>query len=153
VEHSHSGFNAFRHHLLAYRTREQPTLYAQMSGNLLTARAVLDCVRQQRIDIGPLDAYWHLLATRHAPELTADIRVLDSTELAPIPAFVTPADTPVETVARLRAAFMDAAQQRWFAPLSDLLLLDGFAVVSEAQYAPLLAWDQAAKAAGYPLPA
>jgi len=30
VEHSHSGFNAFRHHLLPYRTRERPKLYGQM---------------------------------------------------------------------------------------------------------------------------
>jgi len=31
VEHSHSGFNAFRHHLLPYRTRERQTLW-QMQG-------------------------------------------------------------------------------------------------------------------------
>jgi len=153
VEHSHSGFNAFRHHLLAYRTRERPALYGQMIGKLLTARAVLDSVREGRIDIGPLDAYWHLLAARHAPELTGGIRVLASTELAPIPAFVAAADTPAELVARLRTAFVGAANQRWFAPLGDLLLLEGFAGMNSAQYAPLLAWDRAAKAAGYDLPA
>jgi ABC-type phosphate/phosphonate transport system substrate-binding protein len=153
VEHSHSGFNAFRHHLLAYRTRERPALYGQMVGKLLTARAVLDSVREGRIDIGPLDAYWHLLAARHAPELTAGIRVLTSTELAPLPAFVASADLPSEDVARLRTAFVGAASQPWFAPLGDLLLLDGFAAVNTAQYAVLLAWDQAAKAAGYDLPA
>jgi hypothetical protein len=37
--------------------------------------------------------------------------------------------------------------------LGDLLLLDGFAEVTEASYAPLLQWDQAAIAAGYALPA
>jgi ABC-type phosphate/phosphonate transport system substrate-binding protein len=153
VEHSHSGFNALRHHLLGYRTRERPTLYGQMSGKLLTARAVLDSVRAGSIDIGPLDAYWHLLVARHAPELTAGIRVLASTELAPIPAFVAAADAPAEIVARLRTAFLGAASQPWFAPLGDLLLLDGFAEVKSAHYATLLAWDQAAKAAGYLLPA
>jgi ABC-type phosphate/phosphonate transport system substrate-binding protein len=153
VEHSHSGFNAFRHHLLPYRTRERPTLYGQMIGNLLTARAVLDSVRDGRIDIGPLDAYWHLLAARHAPELTGGIRVLTSTELAPIPAFVASADTSPELMARLRAAFLGAASQPWFAALGDLLLLDGFAEANAAQYATLLAWDEEAKAAGYALPA
>jgi ABC-type phosphate/phosphonate transport system substrate-binding protein len=153
VEHSHSGFNAFRHHLLAYRTPERPALYGQMIGNLLTARAVLDSVREGRIDIGPLDAYWHLLIARHAPDLTAGIRVLTTTELAPIPAFVASADTPAELVARLQTAFVGAARQPWFAPLGDLLLLDGFAAMNAAQYAPLLAWDQAARAAGYDLPA
>jgi ABC-type phosphate/phosphonate transport system substrate-binding protein len=153
VQHSHSGFNAFRHHLLAYRTRERPTLYAQMVGNLVTARNVLDSVRQGRIDIGPLDAYWHLLLAQHAPELTAGIRVLTSTEVAPMPAFVASADTPPEIVSQLRAALTGAASQRWFAPLGDLLLLDGFAAATAADFAPLLAWERAARAAGYALPA
>ncbi len=59
VEHSHSGFNAFRHHLLQYRTASRPMLYREMVPNLVTARAILDAVREGRIDVGPLDAYWH----------------------------------------------------------------------------------------------
>ena len=154
VGHSHSGFNAFRHHLLAYRTLERPTLYAQMRGNLVTARNILDSVREGRIDIGPLDAYWHLLISRHAPQLTAGIRVLTSTAQAPLPAFVASSATPADEVARLRDAFSSAASRAWFAPLGDLLLLDGFAEVTDAaHYATLLQWDQAAKVAGYELPA
>jgi ABC-type phosphate/phosphonate transport system substrate-binding protein len=153
VQHSHSGFNAFRHHLLAYRSRERPALYWQMTGNLVTARNILDSVRDGRIDIGPLDAYWHLLIARHAPQLTRGIRVLASTEEAPIPAFVAAAGTDVEQIARLQSAFKSAASRPWFAPLGDLLLLDGFAAVTEGTFAPLLEWDRAAKAAGYDLPA
>jgi ABC-type phosphate/phosphonate transport system substrate-binding protein len=153
VQHSHSGFNAFRHHLLAYRTRERPTLYWQMSGDLVTARNILDSVRDGRIDIGPLDAYWHLLIARHAPQLTRGIRVLTSTEVAPIPAFVAAAGTEAGEVARLQSAFKSAASRPWFGPLGDLLLLDGFAAVQEEEFAPLLEWDRAAKAAGYDLPA
>ena len=126
VEHSHSGFNAFRHHLLAHRNSERPTLYSRMTGNMITARAILDGVRQGRIDVGPLDAYWHMLIARHSPELTAGIRVVASTDVAPMPAFVASADVPAEIVARLRAAFLAASSQSWFAPLGDLLLLDGF---------------------------
>src|SRR6185437_10080564 len=69
VAHSHSGFNAFRHHLLAYRRPQRPKLYREMIGNLVTARNVLDAVREGRIDVGPLDAYWHMLIARHAPRL------------------------------------------------------------------------------------
>src|SRR4029077_7381342 len=76
VTHSHSGFNALRHHLLAYRTPQRPALYREMVGNLVTARNVLDGVRAGRIDVGPLDAYWHLLIARHAPELSCGVRVL-----------------------------------------------------------------------------
>jgi len=153
VTHSQSGFNAFRHHLLGYRTAARPVLYAEMTGNLLTARSILDSVREGRIDIGPLDAYWHMLIARHAPQSTRGVRVLASTEATAIPAFVASATAPAEEVARLRTAFTSAASRPWFAALADLLLLDGFAAATPTLYAPLLEWDQAAKAAGYDLPA
>lgn len=153
VAHSHSGFNAFRHHLLGFRTRARPTLYAEMTGNLVTARRVLDSVREGKLDVGPLDAYWHLLIARHAPELVAGIRTLTSTETAPMPAFVAAAGAPAAMVARLRGAFAAAARRPWFAALAEPLLLEGFAEVTAASFAPLLAWDREAIAAGYPLPA
>jgi ABC-type phosphate/phosphonate transport system substrate-binding protein len=153
VEHSHSGFNAFRHHLLAYRTAARPALYGAMTGNLVTARAILDSVREGRIDVGPLDAYWHMLIARHNPALTAGIRVLDATETATLPAFVTAASTSAATISALRRAFAAAAHRPWFAELADELLIEGFAPVAASDYARTLDWDRAAKAAGYPYPA
>jgi ABC-type phosphate/phosphonate transport system substrate-binding protein len=153
VAHSHSGFNAFRHHLLAYRTPARPALYGSMTGDLITARRVLDGVREGRLDIGPLDAYWHLLIARHAPELTRGIRTLASTETAPMPALVAAAGAPAGLVQRLREAFAGAAAQAWFAPLAEPLLLEGFAAVSRESFAPLLDWDAEAREAGYTLPA
>jgi ABC-type phosphate/phosphonate transport system substrate-binding protein len=153
VPHSHSGFNAWRHHLLGYRTPARPALYGEMTGNLVTARSVLDSVREGRIDIGPLDAYWHLLIARHAPELTRGIRTLTSTATAPMPAFVGAAGMPPEMARKLRAAFTGAARRPWFAALAEPLLLQGFTEVSQESYASLLTWDREAKAAGYPLPA
>jgi ABC-type phosphate/phosphonate transport system substrate-binding protein len=152
VTHSHSGFNAFRHHLLTFRSPERPQLYAQMSGNLVTARRVLDSVRAGSIDVGPLDAYWHMLLAHHAPELTSGVRVLASTALAPMPAFVTAADAPAHRVARLKAAFTAARLQPWFAALADDLLIEGFAEVTPSTYSILLEWDRAANAAGYGVP-
>jgi ABC-type phosphate/phosphonate transport system substrate-binding protein len=153
VGHSHSGFNALRHHLLAYRRAGRAGLYAAVTGNLITARKVLDSVRDGSIDIGPLDAYWHLLIARHAPQLCAGVRVLTSTDLAPMPAFVAAAGTPDEVVARLRAAFLAAPHREWFAPLAAELLLSGFAPAETASYRVLLEWDRAARTAGYPQPA
>lgn len=153
VAHSHSGFNAFRHHLLAWRTPERPALYREMTGNLVTARNVLDAVREGRLDVGPLDAYWHLLIARHAPHVTRGIRVLASTETAAMPAFVAGDSVGPDRVRRLRAAFIGAAARPWFTPLAAQLLLEGFAAVGPESYAPLLQWDAQAKAAGYELPA
>ena len=153
VAHSQSGFNAFRHHLLKFRTAQQPALYREMAGNLVTARRVLDSVRDGSIDIGPLDAYWHMLIARHAPQLTADIRVLESTVATPMPAFVAAAGAPAEMVSRLRGAFIAAQARPWFAGFAEPLLLDGFAAVDAASYEAMLDWDRAARLAGYELPA
>jgi ABC-type phosphate/phosphonate transport system substrate-binding protein len=153
VAHSQSGFNAFRHHLLAYRKPDRPTLYGQMQGNLVTARNILDAVRDGRIDIGPLDAYWHLLIARHAPQLTNGVRVLTSTPLTPMPALVASAGAPAEAVARLRAALTGAAGRPWFTPLAQVLLIEGFAEVAPDAYRTYLDWDREARAAGFPEPA
>lgn len=153
VAHSHSGFNAFRHHLLAYRSAARPVLYSEMIANLVTARNVLEQVRSGRIDVGPLDAYWQLLLARNAPQLTAGIRVVESTALAPMPALVAAAGVPPNMVERLRAALLGAAAQAWFQDYAGLLQLAGFEPVAAGSYAPMLAWDREARSAGYDLPA
>ena len=153
VAHSQSGFNALRHHLLGYRSAQRPALYAEMVPDLITARNVLDRVRDGRIDVGPLDAYWHLLIARSAPDLVRDIRILASTATAPMPAFVAAADAPRDLVDRLRAAFVTASERRGFGAHGELLQIDGFAPVEASRYDVLLEWDREARSAGYELPA
>lgn len=153
VEHSHSGFNAWRHHLLAFRRPDRPALYGEVKGHLVTARRILDAVVAGEIDVGPLDAYWHALLAKYRPELTAGIRVLGSTALAPMPAFVAAPALPAASVARLKQAFAAAAKAPWFPPLGEALLLKGFQPVKQSDFAPTLAWDRQAKEAGYPFPA
>jgi ABC-type phosphate/phosphonate transport system substrate-binding protein len=153
VEHSHSGFNALRHHLLAYRTTERRQVYAHVTGHLVTARRILDEVLAGGIDIGPLDGYWHMLIRAYRPDLLAGVRVLASTEVAPMPAFVTAKDVDPAMVARLRAAFAVAHEREWFAPLASRLLITGFQPVDHADFATTLAWDREAKASGYDFPA
>jgi ABC-type phosphate/phosphonate transport system substrate-binding protein len=153
VEHSHSGFNAFRYHLLDYRTPQRPRLYREVRGHLVTARKILDSVLDGSIDIGPLDSYWHQLIAQHNPGLGVGIRVLASTQLAPIPAFVAASSLPHATIAQLRTTFAGAARKAWFEPYRQLLLLEGFAAVEPDDFATTLAWDHAARAANYPVPA
>ncbi|MGX9962967.1 phosphate/phosphite/phosphonate ABC transporter substrate-binding protein [Roseomonas sp. F4] len=153
VAHSHSGFNALRHHLLPHWRAKGGPLYAESVGNLVTARAVLDAVLAGRIDVGPLDAYWHALIARYRPDLTDGIRVLESTALAPMPAFVAAPGLPAAAVARLRQSFADAATRPWFAEHAEALLIAGFEPVAQADFATTLAWDREALAVGYPVPA
>ena len=153
VRHSHSGFNAFRHHLLSYRTAERPTLYGSMAGDLVTARKILDSVLDGSIDVGPLDAYWHMLIARHKPELTADIRVLASTDCAPMPALVASPAMPAGKIAALQRAFAAATKRDWFDAFRGTLLLEGFEPVDQAAFSTTLAWDREAISAGYETPA
>ncbi len=67
VEDSHSGYNALRHHLLAYRTAARPTLYAERVGPLVTPKRILDAVREGKAEIGPVDSYAHDLLRQHDP--------------------------------------------------------------------------------------
>ena len=152
VEHSHSGFNALRHHLLPWRSDEQPKLYRRSVGNLVTARRILECVADGTIDIGPLDAYWHMLMRKYEPAVTENIRILESTETAPMPAFVAAPGLPEETVGRLRDSFSAAHSRPWFGQFVEALLIEGFAKVTRETFDPTLEWDRAARAAGYPVP-
>jgi ABC-type phosphate/phosphonate transport system substrate-binding protein len=153
VAHSHSGFNAPRHHLLRYRTPERPRLYRDVLGNLITARAVLDAVRDGGIDVGPLDAFWHMLIRRWRPEIAAGVRVLESTQTAPMPAFVASPALPAPEVEALRAAFAAASTRNWFPPLRDTMLIEGFAPVTRESFAQTMAWHDEALAAEYTEPA
>ena len=153
VEHSHSGFNALRHHLLPYRSAARSRVYAGAVGNLITARKILDSVLDGGIDIGPLDGYWHALIDKYKPELTVGIRILESTALAPMPAFVATKSLPADAVQRLQQAFAGASTKPWFPALGSALLIQGFAAVDHADFAVTLSWDRDAKTAGYPAPA
>ncbi|MGI3901197.1 MAG: phosphate/phosphite/phosphonate ABC transporter substrate-binding protein [Janthinobacterium lividum] len=149
VEHSHSGFNAPRHHLLALRRQDGIPLYRKSVGGLVTARGIVDAVIDRRIDVGPLDGYWHLLLQRHRPDLTDQLRVVASTDLAPLPALVAAPGLPAENVEALRRCFADAAVRPWFAPLAETLCLQGFAPVTRESFAVTRGWASEAEAAGY----
>jgi ABC-type phosphate/phosphonate transport system substrate-binding protein len=153
VEHSHSGFNAFRYHLLAHRSDDRPQLYRKTIGNLITARAILDHVIDGKIDVGPLDAYWHVLMRKYAADLTDKVRIIDVTDTAPMPAFVASQSLPAEIVLRLREAFSNAARMPWFAKFGEALLIEGFAPATQDSFDQTLAWSTEANAAGYLVPA
>jgi ABC-type phosphate/phosphonate transport system substrate-binding protein len=145
---SHSGCNAVRHHLLSYRSPQRPRLYAETVGPLATPRRVLEAVAEARADVGPIDSYAFALLQRHEPALAGRVRVVASTNSAPIPPLVATAFLDAGTIERLRAGLSAAAPQ-----LHAELLLSGFAAARPEEYDGLEALARAAEAAGYPLPA
>lgn len=150
VSHSQSGFNAFRYHLLQYRAAGQARVFKRSVGNLITARKIIDSVLDGTIDVGPLDAYWHMLIEMYQPELTAGIRTLASTDTVPMPAFVASPEVPEDVVLSLKTAFAAAHTKPWFEAFRKALLIDGFVPVTRQTFAQTLDWNTAALEAGYP---
>ncbi|MGE0717687.1 MAG: phosphate/phosphite/phosphonate ABC transporter substrate-binding protein [Alphaproteobacteria bacterium] len=152
VEHSHSGFNAARHHLLAFRDGERPRLYGSAVGPLVTARRIVDAVTAGDADVGPLDAWFHALLRRWAPDAVSGLRVVASTVTAPIPLLVAAPGIDPALVARLRDALTAAHARPWFRAVAEPLLVERFVAVGRTDYAPLLAMADAAIGAGYAMP-
>ena len=146
VEHSHSGYNAPRHHLLPYRTGAR--LYAETVGPLFAPRAVVAAILEGSADVGPLDGWYLDLLRRNEPEAVADLRVVATTAAAPVPPLVAHADMAAAELARLRSAFLEIPRERSLEPVLDSLLIREFVVPDARAYDSTLDWAREAAAAG-----
>ena len=153
VEHSHSGFNAPRHALLAHRTVRQPRLYRASIGPLHHPRGALAALDEDRIDTIAVDAYWWSLLQRHDAATASRFRPVGVTASAPMPPLVCAAGFPLAFAQRLIDVLTilheDSAARIHF----DALAVIRFDAIARAAYAPLAELDRAARAAGYSLPA
>jgi ABC-type phosphate/phosphonate transport system substrate-binding protein len=137
-----------RHHLLG-----QPNAgYAEWAGPLVTPRAVINAVLEDRIDVGPLDSYVHDLLRRHEPETAAKLRIVDSTAMTPIPLLVASSAADRDAVMRLRTVLLSCHAAPELAATLDTLLLRCFVAVDAAEYAMLVAWASEADEGGVPRP-
>jgi len=151
IETSHSGYNAARHHLLRFRTPARPTLYAETVGPLVSQRRVLDAVIDGRADVAPLDSYLLDLWKRHIPEVTAAVRVIATTEAAPIPPLVASPAIDERTCARVTATLVDLHRDPSLAGTLESLLLSRFvAPAPPDRFEIFLDRQRAAETAGYP---
>jgi ABC-type phosphate/phosphonate transport system substrate-binding protein len=152
VEESHSGYNALRHHLLPYYRRRGTRLYQEGIGPLFTPRRVIEALLAGSIDVGPLDSYALDLMLRHEPELGSQIRIIETTEPAPMPLLVASTDCPQDIIAALRSGLYAFGNATACSRLRDRLCLEAFAPVTVDDYRLTLRWDQEAREAGYGQP-
>ncbi len=150
TEHSHSGYNAARYHLLRYRTPERPTLYRQVPGPYIRQRPVLDAVISGQADVAAIDGYGLELLRRHAPDLAARVRVVASTEAAPSPPLVASPSADPRACDRLAETLRGAHEAQELSATLDDLLLARFARARPADFQVFLDRQRAAEAAGYP---
>jgi len=150
IENSHSGYNAARYHLLAYRTPARRALYAETLGPFVSQRRVLDAILEGRADVAPLDSYLLDLWRAHQPEVIAGVRVIATTEPAPIPPLVASPEISKDTCSRLTATLLEAHEDPALAESLQSLLLARFVEATPAGYEVFLDRQRAAEAAGYP---
>ncbi|WP_270933970.1 phosphate/phosphite/phosphonate ABC transporter substrate-binding protein [Falsiroseomonas oryzae] len=150
VAHSHSGCNAPRHHLLRYAARFP---FAGAVGPLVTPLAVAQAVREGRCDVGPMDGFAHDLLRRHAPERVAGLRILESTDPAPIPFLVAASETPPRITRALTDALLALHEDDEARDFMAEVLVDRFVPVdTESCLRTGPAWATDAAAAGMQLP-
>ena len=143
-----SGYVALRAHLAAYRHPGRPQLYRAAVGGLVNARQVIEALAAGRIDVGPLDSYYHDLLAHGESAFAAQVRVVATTQAAPIPPLVATAPLEPGELERLRAALVAVRDEPALAAQRGVLLLAGFAVPDEARYDALN--DPLAQSRRYP---
>ncbi|WP_460449605.1 phosphate/phosphite/phosphonate ABC transporter substrate-binding protein [Alsobacter sp. SYSU BS001988] len=151
AEHSQSGFQALRTHLLPYAAGGR-RLYAQSVGRLQTPRRVIDAVLSGAIDIGPLDSFFHDLLLAHEPDTAAGLRIVATTAARPMPLLAASPAVGAATLAGLRAALLGLSRDDAGRATLARLRLSGFAAVDAADYAVLRDEAEAADKAGYRQP-
>ena len=118
---SQSGYAALLYTLMPFG-RAKP-LYREIIEPRFTPMGALTAVIEKKAEVAPLDSYAFALLSTYAPELTAQVRVIQSTEPTAVPALVASgAASPTVT-----AAFLAARDEPKTAALMDQLLLAGFA--------------------------
>jgi len=150
TEHSHSGYNAPRYHLLAYRTAARPTFYREVIGPFVRQRPCLDAVVDGRADVAAIDGYGFELLRKHNPEVTGRVRVVESTIAAPSAPLVAAPGIDADTRERLMAALLSVHEVPEMRETLDALLLARFVRVDAADFQVFLDREHAAEAAGYP---
>jgi ABC-type phosphate/phosphonate transport system substrate-binding protein len=149
TEHSHSGYNAPRFHLLQYRTPDRPALYGTVLGPYVRQRPVIDAVVTGEADVAAVDGFALDLLRRHDPDAAARVRVVESTALAPSPPLVASPQIDAGARERLASALVRVHKAPDARPLLDELLLLRFDRVAPSDFEVFLERDRAARDAGY----
>jgi ABC-type phosphate/phosphonate transport system substrate-binding protein len=149
IEHSHSGYNAARFHLLAHRQADRPALYGKVLGPLHRQLPVIDAVLDGRADVGPVDAYGLDLLRRHGAERAKRVRVVATTLPAPSAPLVASPGVDAGTRGRLVEALLAAHTAPELTATLDELLIARFVPADPEAFDVMLERQRQAEAAGY----
>jgi ABC-type phosphate/phosphonate transport system substrate-binding protein len=128
---SQSGYAALLHALMPFGGSKP--LYREIIEPRFTPVGAITAVIEKKAEVAPLDSYAFALLSRHAPELTSQVRVIRSTEPTAIPALVASGSASPA----IATAFLHAADIPVVRTLMDQLLLAGFTRPGVERYGEL----------------
>jgi ABC-type phosphate/phosphonate transport system substrate-binding protein len=150
TEHSHSGYNAPRYHLLAHLSSGRHAFYCTVLGPFVRQRPCLDALVKGEADVAAIDGYALDLLRRHDPSAAARVRVIETTAPAPSPPLVASPGIDAGARGRLTRALTEAHCAAAARPLLDDLLVARFDRVTPADFEVFLDRERGARYAGYP---
>ena len=110
---------------------------------------MLEAIAGDRTDVGPLNSFAYDLLCRHEPELARQTRIVASTKLVPIPAFVAARGTPETIVQRLGEALRRLGGIPGQSELRADLCIDGFASLDPEAWQIAERWATEAEKRGF----
>jgi ABC-type phosphate/phosphonate transport system substrate-binding protein len=128
---SQSGHAAALHHLMQWSKGE--ALYREIIAPRVTPYGALLAVTEGMAEVAPIDSWAFALMQRHAPDLTARVRIIASTEPTPIPLLISSSGQRHLLAGPLLAAHKDPALR----PIMDELLIERFVRPRAESYAIL----------------
>jgi ABC-type phosphate/phosphonate transport system substrate-binding protein len=145
---SNTGMNLFRAAIAAIAEGKPFFGAVRETGS---HRQSVSAIILEEADIAAIDAVTFAAILRAEPELETSLRILGETVESAAPPFVTSRNTPPETVAALRNAFAEVVADPALSDARAALFLDDILPGGADHYAPLLAIEAEAHAAGYPV--
>ena len=115
-----------------------------------------DCVRalqESRVDVIPLDSFFHLLLADEYPELGRRLVILGASPFTSMPFLAGSPELAPHAVRALRDALELWSLSPAYEDIRKALCLRGFAFPSPADYAALAVQEAEALRLGYPCPA
>ncbi|MEM7426112.1 MAG: PhnD/SsuA/transferrin family substrate-binding protein [Pseudomonadota bacterium] len=145
--HSQSGYNCLRAAIAPLSGGEH-----FFSAHVETGRHVasLQAVASGEADLCAVDCVTWGLEMKHVPGDWAGLKVIGMTDSAPGLPYITSLQTNASTLGALRSALLEVAGDPGLKEARHALLLDGFEVLSDEDYAVIPEMEEQARALGYP---
>lgn len=146
---SQSGFNAPRAYLSGLVTSARPALFSEVRGPLGAPMTTLAALVDETVDVVAIDGFWLDLLRYHHPEKWQGLRVVASTEWAPIPLLVASSHTDESVTQRVRDVLIDLDRETAYKPLLREVLVSKFVAPVLESYKVLEKMEHDAIIRGY----